>query len=318
MKNLLILSLFGLMIFSCSKEVKLNLDEPPKIVIQSLLSPGNTIEVNVSRSFSPLISNQELYKPDPNCQGCYLGIDTQKIFIKEAKVEIFEDGTLLEQLPYTSSGNYRSQYAANVGHDYELKVSAEGYMPINAQTTVPEPVEMDTILFSVLSQVDQKTTYKATITYKGKEGFNRYLFSAYSVYYDPDYQNGVYSSMYIGDRMEAGDIGNSSGISNFLYWEETSNGQTKEKKLYFNHYAYSQPINDTLSSENDTLVFIGVLQNVTESYYLTRKSISKYEDTDYEFGSFFTEPIQLYNNIEGGLGSFSAYSSDTLRIDILL
>jgi hypothetical protein len=318
MKSLIILSLFGLFLFSCSKPVKLNLEEPPRIVIRSLLSPGNTIEVNVSRSFSPLINNQELYIPDPNCQGCYLGIDTQKIIIKGAKVEMFEDGTLLEQLSYTNAGNYRSQYVANANHDYELKVSAEDYMPIHAETTVPRTVEMDTILFSLLSQVDQKRTYKATITYEGEEGFNRYMFSAYSVYYEPGYQDGSYYSLYIGDRLEAGDIGSSSNIRNVIYWEETNDGQMKEKDLYFSYYDYDESINDTLSSGNDTLVFIGVFQNVNKSYYLTRKTITKYEESDYDFGSFFTEPVQLYNNIEGGLGSFSAYSSDTLRIDILL
>ncbi len=318
MKNLIILFLFGLFLFSCSKPVKLNLDEPPRIVIRSLLVPGNTIEVNVSRSFSPLINNQELYKPDPNCQGCYMGIDTQKIIIKGAKVEMFEDGTLLEQLPYTNSGNYTSQFVAKENHDYELKVSAEDYMPIRAETTVPRTVEIDTILFSLINQIDQNRIYKATITYKGEEGLNRYMFSAYSIYYDPDSQNGNYYSLYIGDRLEAGDVGNSSDIRNVVYWEETSDGQKKEKDLYFSYYAYDEYINDTLSLGNDTLIFIGVFQNVNKSYYLTRKTITKYEESDYEFGSFFTEPVQLYNNIEGGLGSFSAFSSDTLRIDILL
>jgi hypothetical protein len=54
------------------------------------------------------------------------------------------------------------------------------------------------------------------------------------------------------------------------------------------------------------------LQSISKSYYLYMKTISNYSGENY-----FSEPVQIHNNIKGGIGIFGSYTKNIARFDII-
>ncbi|HPH57343.1 MAG TPA: DUF4249 family protein, partial [Bacteroidales bacterium] len=52
------------------------------------------------------------------------------------------------------------------------------------------------------------------------------------------------------------------------------------------------------------------LQNISPSYYLYLKTFSEYSNSI----DFFSEPIQVFSNVSGGIGIFGAYSSNVIEL----
>jgi hypothetical protein len=55
------------------------------------------------------------------------------------------------------------------------------------------------------------------------------------------------------------------------------------------------------------------LQSLSPSYYMYLKTREANSDSD-----LFTEPVQIYTNIKGGIGIFGSYSNSTHRIELTI
>jgi hypothetical protein len=78
-----------------------------------------------------------------------------------------------------------------------------------------------------------------------------------------------------------------------------------------NDYYYTANYPDPVSLE----LYVE-LQHLTRDYYLYLKSRANAR-TNEDFGGMFTEPIQVYTNVEGGIGILGSYAS-TICMFLLL
>lgn len=84
------------------------------------------------------------------------------------------------------------------------------------------------------------------------------------------------------------------------------------KKITFdisiNSFNYSINIDDIV--ENKLIIKI---THLSKDYYLYRKTVNAYEAN---YGSMFSEPVQIYSNIKGGIGIFAGTSSTEYVLDL--
>jgi len=139
-KYSVVLILFSVIIFGCQKEVYIDLPNPEqKLVIEGFIEQDQYAVVSVTRNspyFSPVDSST-----------------LAKLFVINAKV-IVSDGTQTEELMLDFSNAalgvwpficYKgSVLKGEVGKTYWLTIYAEGDT-ITGQTTIPEPVQLDSI-----------------------------------------------------------------------------------------------------------------------------------------------------------------------------
>ncbi len=115
---------------SCEEPVDLGLEVvESQLVVSSTFFPGETVNVRLSAT-QPTVGEQTINE------------------ITDAKVSILEGNETLEMLHFVAGqggrrGSYRSvNFKPEVGRIYTLFVTKNGYKPIDASSSIPQPVEI--------------------------------------------------------------------------------------------------------------------------------------------------------------------------------
>ena len=87
-----------------------------------------------------------------------------------------------------------------------------------------------------------------------------------------------------------------------LFDDEMFNGTEKEISIDF--FVYNKPLEYTLE-----------LTSVSESYYTYIRSLRAHYDNQDQF-IFAGEPVQVFTNIENGLGVLGSMSLDTMLLEL--
>jgi hypothetical protein len=333
--QLLSIILFSFLLFlSCSQEIVFNgkLLEP-KLVVNSICMLDSVISVEVSES-----------KPIP-------GYETDYKLITDATVKLFVDGKETESLAYDSLNNssqsiwgvpqsayYRGKTVIQEGHQYKIEVGepsfttlASGEMKMPGKIPIEKVDTTITLYHSEFSSVRQR--YQATIRFtdpSNEKNYYRlnvtYRFGRDQSYVDDngdsvklvqvmdyiynyggiDSDDPVFASNSNADDMLFGS--NNSGYT--LFTDEIFNGKRYDLRFYLSDGMayYLQSMN------TDRLDFYAInieLQSIDQETYYYLKSLSLMNTGD---GGLFTEPVQIYNNIENGLGIFGGCSSSLYSI----
>ena len=296
----------------CSKPVKIEIPDNPIIVVKSYITANDTLRVRVSRSFSSIATDiyldyQSEYEHGP--------LDTNKIYLRKAEVKLYKENQFIENLTYTKNGYFIAQHFPKEESEYELKISCEGYESVSAKARIPKAATIENIQLSFVSSQDYSALYKGKLQFHFSEGKNILIFSALDsvtfVEEDNEFQY-RYDQLNIGDRLEEGYPTSNNTMDGGFYLEiDSETGQSKSKDFLLMHYK-----KDNVNV--DTIHFIGILKNVTDDYLKLKLSVQKYYDNGGSgFGNPFSSPIQIYSNIEGGLGIFTGISVDTLRLQFI-
>ncbi len=244
-----------------------------KIVINSFISPSDTISQILVSSNQPLYSFSE--KPED------LGDITGTI----------SDGTNEVQLDTNSTGLYfsRDKMSVSAGKTYTLKVSSSKGLFAEASATVPQQREM-------MIKVDTVTTTRDMYDYLP---FNELVITVELTDYpgEKNYYNII--GKFTGYRS------NPNNFHYLRYWFEYINDikATPENKIKSDSWIVP-------SNNNYDSAFISVfVMNTEESYYLYHTSLYDYDHSD----NPFSESKPVYSNINGGLGVFTSFTMDSLR-----
>jgi len=298
MKKILLLLLFIsiclFLIYSCEKIIDIDIpDREKKIVLNSLITPDSIVKIHLSESESILNA------------GFLIDI------IEDATVQLYENNSFATLLLYTSEGCYvSSDFYPREENQYRVEVSVPGKDPVSSSVLIPDPVKIISIDTNVviidemgaelqvrLKFVDPKEVenyYIVKAKSYGKEPENPALFGPVNVYLESE---SPIISQY--GKPERG----------LVFSDKLIDGSTYELSFDLYFYPYGS---DSLS----TFIYF-YLQSISESYYYYVVSKAMQEElTD----NPFAEPVQVYNNIEGGLGIFGAYSSsvDSFRLNFTL
>lgn len=294
--NILIFSLLLMLtaLFSCEKTEKLEDFPlyPPKLVLNSYLNSDSIISIHLSKSLS-VLDNAELKNID------------------NANILLFEDGNQIATLNTSDGfGNYSMNYKPKEGSNYKVEASAPSLDNINATTMIPKAVSITNIEAKELNSGDWENSYKFSITFSDPPGEkNYYMFHAESyaikifvVGNDTTFYEDYNSSLWFSSS-------NNPAVNDVLY------GNVFFKDDIFDGKTYTMDANiDYLYLYAYKVKIVFQLYSLSEADYMYRLSLNKYKDSN---GNPFAEPVQVFNNIEGGYGVFGGevIKTDSIMLD---
>lgn len=326
----LLASLLIPLLSSCSKEIDFTGEiTEPKIVVNGFAIADTTIMINVSKSrffldskmYFDTIKNAtvSLFVNGAAVEELTFGTDTSKISYE------FGD-TIINYITGIKAG-YKSVYKPKSGDAIRLVVKVPGFEDVIAETKVQPSVtitnsdyleKIDTLqnrqdyyLSGMNGQTDTIWTgqYYQEIKYSFKIEFddpaneaNYYRIIAFD---SNQYSNYINSDDPVfGNTSEQGlfDMVNQNYKSTFT--DELFNGQKKALRFYIitNRYYSSEPNPDKSVIKRD-LSFTVDLQQISKEtglYIASRQILTN------NTGNPFSEPTQLYTNIQNGLGIFGS------------
>lgn len=309
--HLAILSML-LSVFGCEQPPSFGLETPrPKLVVESNFTLDKAIQVYVSRSQFILEEEEE-----------------KEEYVLNATVEIYEDDVYLETLelvepksglnevPYYTTRNL----VPKVNTIYTIQVEAPCCDPVMANSRIPNSISLLSASISELSVGEGQEMENLLVTYLVRLSFE-----------DPSEEKNYYhlsllQQVHRYTLNEGGDtvITNSQLRSLVFNPEDNDNGRVAhfrggllvEDNAINNGkvISFELPLNIKLKKNEEILgkLFLE-LRAVTEDYYRYFSDLSRQKQSS---DSPFSEPVIIYDNIDGGLGIFAGYNSslDSLYI----
>jgi len=302
---------------ACESVLFIELEESDKlIVLNGAISSDSLISVQVSRT-RHILDNAPV---EP---------------LENAKVSLYQNGSLLQELTYTENGSFVStDFIPSIGYDYTIEVENTAYEPVTASSGIPKvvPIELfDTVSINrddgdPYSYSSYNDVLQFDLTLEDPPGVeNFYMVSAEAdrswteyrdtmvQYWDSGWYNNqwnyflsdctytvtdIYRYMdypYIGTEDIVVEAITSHGV---LFTDHLFDGKSYSFKGEFYH--------DQLRSADSAVVDIR-LHSISESYYKYLKSRQKHYSTK---DNYLAVPVIVYSNVDGGTGFFGGYSSD--------
>ena len=286
----------------CDQAPSLNLETTgAKLVVVSNFTRDKDIQVFVSRSQSILDEEREEY-------------------ILDATVEIYEDDVYLETLELVDPRHQTEgvpyyttrRLTPKVNTTYTVQVEASCCDPVTAKSRIPNPINFlsasvsDFALDENREEEDILVSYMVNLSFEDpSEEKNYYHISLFQQIHKYILQEGdtVITESYLRSLAfdpDFNDNGRVAHINGGLLVEDNllNDGQVLSFEL---------PLNIELKREEELLgkLFLE-LRSVTEEYYRYFAGLSRQKQSS---DSPFSEPVIIYDNIDGGLGSFAGYNS---------
>ncbi len=289
-----ILALF----FSCEDQVNLNLNETlAELVIVSNFAPGQPVRVQVSKTRSPLSTEDSLY-------------------LDHAKVQLYEGNRLLEVLelvpgtsetyPYYITRNFTPK----VNVVYTIRAEAPDFEPVAAMSSIPSQTEIRSLELSdlrILPIDGGRWAYQYTVAITfidPAEQENYYHLNFYQQVIEYRLINGdtIVTDAALQKIQFSSELDDNSLIAYFqggvLLDDKTINGR---------QVAYSFPLQVNIDPRREYIgKMFAELRSVSKEYYLYHNSLSRQQTSS---DSPLNEPVIIYDNIENGQGIFAGYNA---------
>ncbi|MBW8048904.1 MAG: DUF4249 domain-containing protein [Cytophagales bacterium] len=267
-------------LFAC--EMIVDVDLPPydsQLVANCFFNPDTLFEVHVSHSLGILDTGT---------------LDN----IENAKVEILENGQVISVLSHTGGGIYSSTGVyPSAGQPYSLKVEASGYESIGALDAVPLAIPIISVTLKDSVYVGELDGTYAETTIKFNDPVSADNFYAIEIWQYDSIDGYRYT---ISLSTIDPSVANEQYSSRILFSDIIFDGKTYDLKVYFDSYILTQ----------NRKLYVR-LNSISKAYYLYNKSLRLHRQNQ---GNPFAEPVQVYGNIENGLGIFAGYSYDEVLV----
>jgi hypothetical protein len=210
---------------------------------------------------------------------------------------------------------YRGTGKPQAGVHYQVLVSAPGFEPITATDSIPQPVPVRQVDTSS-TLIEDQDFFELNIVFDDPASTQYYdlrLFYYLEVPFDT--ASGTFvNTVLMGEipynfEVESFFGGDASTVIN----DERFNGQTYTLPVVFSKGIIEGIAEDELFQLFPVYV-ICELRTVSETYYKYVKSFNDYQSSSFDP---FSQPVQVYSNVNQGFGVFSAFSvsRDTIQIN---
>lgn len=285
-------------------------DFKPSIVVGSIINPNEQVSVKL---------NEDRYILD----GTYYNSTFKNI--EGATVRLYENNQMIGVLEpsgnddYTDGANYILDFKPEKGQEYRLEVEKEGYNNVSATEQLPSSPAIFLLNSVEITDSDfGSTKMKISLDIEDSEGDDYYKLSIYHGYnrefshWDEVTQEIVIDS--VARTLEEQYL----YFENEILFEDHLDGQmllfndalfkNSHYELNFNHEVYSYQESDP---EYEVIIEI---QKVSESYYNYYNSVLL---QSWVSGDPFSEPVQVFSNIEEGKGIFGSFiAGSTIEIPL--
>ena len=305
MKNFLYFITFSMLFASCDIVVDLDIPEHERVlVVNSILTTDSMINASISHSVGAFDASSISY-------------------VNNATVEVYEDGVLLGEMDEQVSLSYNymdeldSTYVYNFNHNpvagkiYSYEIAHPDYEAVRAETTVPAAVKLNVNDVTLLSEQDYEKHYRVRFSFNDapEDNFYRLRLRNQNAYYDRfNYFESNDASMISSSGLHSD--GATFNGDEALFDDEMFNGTEKEISIdFFDSKSF------WFEEEGIEVQFILELTSVSESYYTYIRSLRAHYDNQDQF-IFAGEPVQVFTNIENGLGVLGSMSVDTMLLEL--
>jgi hypothetical protein len=327
--------LVGLMFYSCTQQIDFEKEYLTKqLVLNSIITPDSTIKVKLYSTIS-INEGYPIYVTDAKV---LLFKNNEIVENLELKYHTITGGWNYEARRYNIDTIYYYQSTktvAETGNEYKLVVSHADYPTLTCKTEIPVPVEIslrDTayryergehskeIIFNFLLNIAEPANsqdfYRIFLNLFSREKtFKHDPEGNISLNFKEYERNPNFASNDPVFRHETEDANNILFGTSFNYYNLFSDKLINGKKydLSFNSrngYSISGiESTDTVFwnsiQDGEYFHFTIELHHLSKDTYLYFKSIDAQQGTDH---LSFIEPVQVYSNIENGVGIFGSYS----------
>lgn len=318
---------------SCEKIIDFNGNVPnPQLVMNCIALPDSTLKVNLTRSKFFLSNNKQGFTTVDN------GLVTATI-----------NDTLKLNLTTTGDGNYEVNYKPKPNDKIRIDASAPTLESIWAEVKITPKVTIISI-DTTWVKIDDKNgnnynypIYNLTgdsiignsfsaeikIRIKFQDNASEQNYYRLNVFSGQGYNNKNYNTNYYSNYywINYDDIvfGNSSDQGSFIDVTSGSYGNNYFTDELINGKEYSLSINTTVMKydylpgktprgdiESNSELTID-LQHLSKSYYLYQKTKNASMSSD----PILSEPVQIFSNVNGGMGILGTYtSSNVVKIEL--
>lgn len=308
MKKYIIPIILIVLTFSCRKELDIDIpDNERKIVLNTIAMNDSVFSANVFRSNHVQDGKMEL------------------LYLNNATVSLFENGSLIETLSLDSDGYYLgSTTTAQVGHEYEITVSVPNLESVTAKATVLHQIPITSIDSTGVSNYENYYGYyeegaNEFITYDVKfqdipneKNYYRLKINAPMVadtffYYDNETDSLIYDIYYtsIYSYTEDPVIEVWAWLDGYYYFSDI----LFDGDEYEFEFGIQLPSFEDKGYKNEIIMSdISVsLEHISYDMFNYMRSIDMQNDT--EGMEMFFQSVPVFINVENGFGIFGTANS---------
>ena len=292
-----IVVIFSSILFSsCEKIIEFNGEKTtPFLVMNSVLKADSTVKVHISKS------------------RFFLDDDSAMSDINTATVKMWVNNIEQTPLQLLNNGIYYSQYKPKTGDKIKITASASSLVDISSTTIVPEPPEVisiDTIYGYETQDGYNSKMLNFDIKFKDSQNLDEYylIYGKQKEYHHSIDTNNEESSEYDMQLFSDDVIFKNENSANFTDENAYSNNAFNifsDALINGKEYTFRMKTNiyyDSYQQSEQKKTYKIYFQKITKDWYLYLKTISIVNNDL----SMFTEPVQVYSNIQNGLGVLGA------------
>ncbi len=323
-KTIILLAFMVILFSGCEKELKIKPDDfPPMLVLNGVVEQDSIICINVSRT----AGLNEVYS-------------IEDLFVIDAKVKLYDGDNFIEEMQHDSIGFYSASISAQGGHKYSIKVEKDKYPEATAYLDFSNVPAFEISNFS-FERTDSLYTYDIP------EPGGEVLLKMFRVYYDLSLtDNGEENNYYSFNAMTKYQyiihIHNDEGlegveltdlkyqdvgayIKDWTEWEKY-NEQYFGQGIWNNPgYAFKAIDDNMFNGQCEKIEFysffdtfeISDLSIVVKSYPVSLvkylESVELYQNVD---DNPYSEPVNIYSNVENGAGFVCGVPSSKIVFDL--
>lgn len=286
---------------SCERDARIDLEAlPPELVVLANFSNLDTLEVVVSKT-RPTLSEEHAE------------------YVSDGAIEVFIDGFFADRLGFDPSpspgvipGYYiSSKVVPQPGQHFRMVLDVPGFKQVQAQSTMPYPVEIDTAFTNLLIEKGDVDEFynQATITIgvkildppsSGHFYHLNFYQQGYDLHFEPD-----------GDTLKTSFfslplvvVSDDDAIPLIPYIE--SRGALFSEEALSSNQGELSFTGSFQYRKNDQELgdFLIELRSVSPEYYYFHRSLARQYQASHDP---FSEPVILYTNVENGQGVFAGF-----------
>lgn len=317
------------LLLSCQKVLEFDdNDIKPMLVVNCVLQPDSSVRINLTRSvsaleptvFFPLLKNASLSFSN----GYDSSADFTIITEFDSVYSNYFDYNGNRQFVVYETGNYvNSKIKIEPGRKYQLKVSAEGFDDVTAETEIPFMVDIDKLdTFSVKENDNFSTMVerKASLKFTDPVGDNFYRIkvenASMTVSFDPQtgeisylnpysYTNYITSNDPVFGYNTGTDIIDTGSGNRFGVFTD----QLFDGKQYDIEFTYTTDYQNYEAQKTEFFlqIYRVSLVSLSRDYYYYLKTVDDQTSSGYDL---FSDPVLVYTNIKNGTGILGGSAED--------
>lgn len=307
--NIASLAFCAFLISACNTVLDVDLPErDPKLVVNCLFEQDSQFVFDVSRS-KEVLDTMTLR----HLEGAEIVLTAS-----DGTSETINTSQLIT-VGFEEKRAYVSTMRATVGLSYSIVVSHPDYPSVSSSAEVETGVKITSLDTSIFFESFIGETYpvlRLSVGFNDPIGEDFYELKVFRygtiVTYEPpnffpDTSLGfeeVY--YYFPSESILSDLGGST------FDDELFEGQSYEIVVNIDSY-YLIDYNEIPGDTSSPFFLLPELRSISKEYYQYQTTLSRYQNSQ---GDPFAQPVQVYNNIDGGFGIFAGFSKSSDTLDL--